>query len=166
MRPWHSIDLLSDDDFFMVHKILGKARNPDIMIAPEGKPYLYRWYLVPRNTVGANIYLHLQVADDSKRGLHDHPWDNQSVILAGGYREIMSTPSSPYETWSSDRRPGDVIHRRAESPHRLELLPGVPYSISLFTTGPIKREWGFWFEEGWVSHKEVCETIDGGTRRA
>jgi quercetin dioxygenase-like cupin family protein len=138
----------------------------DLQIAPDGSAYIFRWHLIPRNAVGANVYLHLQVADDPERPLHDHPWDNTSVILAGGYREVYVTGQG--EGYRLERvrevRKGDVVHRKAEEAHRIFLLPDTPYTISLFTTGPVRRDWGFWFEDPqrWVSHPEVIEeTADG-----
>lgn len=124
------------------------VRDPDVEIKPDGEDYIFRWHLIPRNQVGANVYLHLQVADDPERPLHDHPWDNQSVILAGGYREVFV--EHPDHLWHEKERfvrQGQVVHRRAEEAHRIFLLPQVPYTISLFTTGPVIRDWGFWFTE-------------------
>lgn len=144
-------------------------RKPDLIIAPDGTPYIYRWHLIPRNEVGANVYLHLQVADDPERPLHDHPWDNQSVILAGGYLEIYAHCYEGNDArWANQHvrqcRSGRVIQRRAEEAHRLFLLDDCPYTISLFTTGPVVRDWGFWFDhpQRWISHGEVItETADG-----
>ena len=141
---------------------LTKGRQPDEIIKPEGTPYIYRWHIIPRQMVDANIYLHLQVADDPERPMHDHPWDNQSVILAGGYRETHQHTAHGKLLWEPETRDvfvGMTIHRRAEEAHRLALLPGVPYTISLFSTGPVVREWGFWTETGWVPHTELKERI-------
>lgn len=151
---------------------LNYIREPDLCIAPDGEPYIYRWHLVPRNVVGANVYLHLQVASDPERPLHDHPWDNVSHVLAGGFRELYVR--DPENNWNQQERlirPGQVIYRRAEECHRLFLLPEQLYSISLFTTGPAVRDWGFWFLSApqgtliprrWRSHHEVIvDTPDG-----
>lgn len=138
-----SWDLLSANDRALAYSILRDWRNPDIVIAPDGSPYLYRWHLVPRGDK-ANAYLHLQVASDPDRSLHDHPYDNQSVILAGAYREVIQE-HPPYGTVRTlERRGGQTIHRRAETAHRLILPSDVPYTMTLFTTGPRIREWGFW----------------------
>jgi hypothetical protein len=145
-------DRISDFDYIQISAMLRGWREPDMTISPGGKPYIYRWFVIPRRVVGANVYLHLQVADDTDRALHDHPWDNQSVILAGGYRETFQHVAHDRLLWEPavrELRPGDVVHRRAEEAHRLELLPGIRYSISLFTTGPVIRDWGFWEKDGW-----------------
>lgn len=162
-------DILTPEDRTLVWSILGSTREPDLIIAPDGEPYLYRWHLIPRNRFGANAYLHLQVASDPERPLHDHPWDNQSVILSGGYLEIEE--QTPGQTISrramKTRGKGDVIHRKAETAHRLVLPEGVPYTLTLFTTGPVRRDWGFWLPThtgrcAWRSHQDcIVQTTDG-----
>lgn len=137
--------LLSEEDRRRGYELVGRS-SPDYIIRPlGGEPYLYRWHVIPRNKIGANIYLHVQVASDPVRPLHDHPWDFQSVILSGGYDEHLPIGRVI-------RSPGDVIHHRATDQHRLELPPGAAYSMSLFTTGPVRREWGFMTPDGWVRH--------------
>ena len=131
---------------------------PDLVIAPDGEPYLYRWHVIPRN-VHANVYFHIQVADDPERPLHDHPWENQSVILAGGYTEHYANIDDYGRLlpmcirWA---RKGDTIQRPADQAHRLLMMPGMPYTMTLFTTGPKIRNWGFWYPEGWVDAEKVC----------
>lgn len=159
-------------DFLMSGDIKGirvKFRRPDMIIAPDGDDYIFRWHLIPRREVGANVYLHLQVADDPERPLHDHPWDNQSVILAGGYREVyVEAPALIWNERERDCREGRVVQRRAEEAHRLFLLPGCHYTISLFSTGPVIREWGFWFDgtillpRTWRPHTDVIQELPDG----
>lgn len=159
MREQFIWSMLTYDDHHLICSILGEnyysVRQPDLIIAPHGKPYLYRWYVAPRNDHG-NVYLHVQVGDDADREYHDHPWDNQSVILAGGYDEHNYLGSV------QRRRVGDVIQRKATFAHRLTMIPGVPYSISLFSTGPKRRTWGFYDAKGWWSpYTDHIVTQDG-----
>ena len=53
---------------------------------------------------------------------------------------------------------GETIRRNAQDAHRLALLhqSGKNYAMTLFMTGPKKREWGFWYLHGWVHNKAVC----------
>lgn len=160
--------LTADDHAMVLEYLGGKERAPDLCIAPDGHPYLYRWHLIPRSYTRGNVYLHVQVADDPERPLHDHPWDNMSVILAGGYIETIGLSRSglepPFTYHNEDviRQPGDVIFRHADQAHHLRLKPGEPYSISQFTTGPKVREWGFYAPGGWVPANSVIEnTVDG-----
>ena len=55
-------------------------KPPDFVIGPADNPYLYRWFLLPRNPV-ANVYLHRFFRDDEDRALHDHPWPFLSIVL-------------------------------------------------------------------------------------
>ena len=94
------------------------------------------------------IYAHHYLRSDPDDP-HDHPWDNVSLVLTGGYWEHTYEPFmarlggkglAHSRIW---RAPGDVIFRKALDRHRLELEPGIkPWS--LFLTGPEIREWGFW----------------------
>ncbi len=152
---------VTSDDYEMARKIIDSGyRTADLVIAPNGSAYLYRWHVVPQNDRG-NIYFHIQVADDPKRPLHDHPWDNMSVILSGGYVEYLCHPGYTWPHEIYQREVGDVVQRRATQPHRLLLPDGVPYTMTLFSTGPKIRKWGFWYPEGWVDADAVCRLEDG-----
>ena len=140
------------------------GKKPDLVIGPDGSnPYLYRWYLIPRNEK-ANVYFHIQVARDPERPLHDHPWDNTSVILSGGYDEVYNVfPEDRLGTFQRTRevRSGETIHRRATEAHRLILPPDIPYTMTIFSTGPKVRDWGFWFPDGWRNADDVLATENG-----
>lgn len=167
------------------------AFMPDFVIAPDGKPYLYRWYLFgnphfhPEMKELPGMNLHIQVASDPERPLHDHPWDNVSHILSGGYEEIID-PSPANQTvrgrkrvfredvggvwhrtetsvseFRAVRKVGDVIHRAQQTAHRLILPEGVPYTITIFTYGPKVAEWGFWYPDGWHSNRDHVAIRDG-----
>jgi hypothetical protein len=154
-------DLLTKEDFDLAEEILGPraGTNPDLVIAPDGVPYLYRWHHI--RAAEANTYFHIQVASDPERPLHDHPWDNMSVILAGGYDEIFQLdPPHGAEHWRP-LRVGSVIFRRAREAHRLILPKEFPYTMTLFSTGPKVREWGFWYPEGWRPFTDVTRVKDG-----
>ena len=124
--------------------------GPDFVI---GDPtYLQRWFVIPRNE-WQNTYLHRGLRDDDDRALHDHPWDNVSLLLTGSYREI--TPDGTFI-----REPGALIYRKATDSHRLELVDGKPW-VSLFFTGPRVREWGFHCPNGWVHWRDFTAGPNG-----
>ena len=77
--------------------------------------------------------------------MHDHPWDNTSLLIAGRY--VEHTPEGSFL-----REPGAVVKRNAWSAHRLQLLDGP--TVSLFFTGPKVRDWGFHCPKGWVPWQE------------
>lgn len=122
-------------------------RAPDFIIGSPERPYILRWWIIPRNR-WFNIYLHQIQRDDDDRALHDHPWWNISIVLRGAYREI--TPKGTFM-----RRAGSIVFRRATSAHRLELPvgefgPDIAYCWTLFITGRRVREWGFHCPNRWV----------------
>lgn len=126
------------------------ARRPDQFIGGEQNPYMKRWWLIPKNGC-CNIYLHQVLRSDDDRALHDHPWASVSIVLDGGYWELLPRFA---DTWPHNRQltphwraPGSVTFRAARAPHRL-VLSAAP-SWSLFITGPKVREWGFWCPQEW-----------------
>ncbi len=126
------------------------SRKPDFII---GDDYLRRWWVVPRNPF-CSVYLHEILHSDDDRALHDHPWDNTSVVLDGGY--IEHTPEGVFE-----RGAGDVVSRSATSLHRLEVSEG-GRAVTLFLTGPRVREWGFECPQGWRVWTEFVDARDTG----
>lgn len=132
-----------------------QVREPDFII---GDNYIKRWWVVPRNDM-SNLYLHWMTGDDDDRALHDHPWQNTSIILAGGYVEI--TPAGSFE-----RKPGEVVKREAADAHRLVLHrddAGKPIpALTLFATGQWERDWGFHCPNGWVPWREFVDERDTG----
>lgn len=157
--------LLSTADLETATRYLGGTlREPDLVIAPDGNPYLYRWWLVRSEgeQFGGNVYFHIQVNDDPERPLHDHPWHNQSVILSGGYVEVIQPepPNGPIRHYL--RHKGEVIHRCAREAHRLLMPPSQDYTMSQFSTGPKVKDWGFWYPDGWRHWRKVTAFTDDG----
>lgn len=173
-NPFDFANRIREKDQCIAAQFIGSLyRPPDLVIAPAGHgEYLFRWWVTPHSDI-ANVYFHIQTASDPERPLHDHPWDSTSVILAGGYDEIIDMePDSEWRNHPSEqrrqgvistitRKPGDVVHRLATWAHRLILPPSIPYSMSLFSTGPKIKPWGFWMESGWVNYEDVTRTEDG-----
>lgn len=134
------------------------ARAPDRLVrAAGGGPYLARWYLYPaaaaRRADAARPALYLHGFHDSDVGhLHDHPWPSLSVIVRGEYIEhVPADRRHPAgATRARRRRPGDVVLRRARSPHRIEIPAGQERPVlTLFAVGRRRRAWGFWCPRGW-----------------
>lgn len=127
-------------------------RKPDFIIGGPSRPYMFRWYLLPRNP-WFNVYLHCILRDDDDRALHDHPWQSVSIVLSGSYCEVRDTRWRVYG-------PGSVIYRRAETSHRLEVVRGPVWT--LFVTGARVRNWGFHCPRGWVPWQKFVEPTDIG----
>lgn len=156
--------------------IVAKLRRPpDFIVGGTERPYLLRWWLIPRNR-WLNVYLHKFVRDDDDRSLHDHPWRSLSIVLRGGYYDLTHGPDGTLcRRWYG---PGAVVARSATAAHRVELLRRAePFASgptmridrlveipawTLFITGPRVREWGFWCPQGWVPWQQFVSRDDGG----
>lgn len=153
---------------------------PDFVIGGWDNPYIYRWFLWPRLPVIVQLlvagvglylqhplallvllspYLHVIRRSDDDRALHDHPAANLSIILSGGYTEVVPdakgmkdlgettvTPKTPVLLLR--RRAGDVILRMAKAKHRLVIEALDPPAVTLFVFGIKHRDWGFWCAHG------------------
>lgn len=138
-------------------------RPPDFQIGGADNPYCNRWWVIPRNKL-FNIYLHQFVRDDDDRALHDHPWANCSILLRGAYTETLFACRPSPGVWlpgvrRRQRHPGIPVFRHARTAHRVVLprdAAGKPIPCwSLFLTGPVFRQWGFWCPRGrWVHWRD------------
>lgn len=143
--------------------------EPSQIIGPVDSPYLYRWWVIPRNSY-FNIYLHRFHRSDDDRALHDHPWINVSLVLSGRYYEILFQDNiqSKGMTTSSVRIPGRLYFRSARTAHRIVLTrDGLKRKENpvwtLFFTGPWERTWGFHCPKKWIPWREFTEEIDGAS---
>lgn len=148
----------------IAEKLIKAHQNlpPDMLIKTDpddSRDYISRWWLVKsrhdENNMSLtplrpatiknrwfNVYLHKTTGSDTDRALHDHPWINCSVVLRGGYIEVLETR----RVW---RRTGSIVFRRSVTPHRIVLPRGQIETWSLFVTGPAIREWGYRLPNGW-----------------
>ena len=106
--------------------------------------YMERWILA---TPWGLLRLHHILESDSDRDFHDHPFDFTSLILSSGYTEHR--PGQEPKRW----RMGQVVRRKAEDLHRLELESGRP-AWTVVLAGPIRRQWGFMTDFGWVHWRQ------------
>ena len=157
----------------LVEALIAYAMRTPYFHLPD---YMNRyWVLKPRWwTFGCSIRVHQILRSDDDRHLHDHPWAFMTVILRGGYTEVLEqavveysqlnglAPSrwrmvewqvlpGPFLLRAFGRRckPGSVIFHRARDAHRLIVPPG-RHAWTLFFMGPRRQEWGFYTEEGKV----------------
>jgi hypothetical protein len=134
-------------------------REPDRVIGGRERPYMLRWYLIPRNPF-LNVYLHKFMRSDDDRALHDHPWANMSVLLSGSYTEHSIGQGGIHQR--TIRRAGEwKLRWRGGLAHRVELHDGPCWT--LFITGPRYRQWGFHCpERGWVHWRDFTAPDDAG----
>ena len=129
-------------------------RAPDFIIGDPRRPYMLRWFLIPRNRF-FNVYHHRILRSDDDRALHDHPWWSLSIVLDGQMLEVLP------DDVRRQLREGDIVLRRADSAHRLELRDHA-WCHTLFITGPRIREWGFHCPQGWKHWKDFTAPGDSG----
>jgi hypothetical protein len=136
-----------------------KRRPPNVVIGGLERPYLLRWFFIPRNRF-FNIYIHKFLRSDDDRALHDHPWANASFILANEYAEHRIEQGGV--NTRTMHRAGDWNFRASgKIAHRVELTNGPCWT--LFLTGPNYREWGFHCpEQGWIHWKRFTAEDDPG----
>jgi hypothetical protein len=134
-------------------------RQPDVVIGGHDRPYLLRWWVIPRNRF-FNVYLHRFLRSDDDRALHDHPWANCSVLLRGRYLE--HTIAAGGVQHQRLLVAGDIALRLSgQHAHRIELVDGPCWT--LFLTGPRYRQWGFHCpEQGWVHWERFTAADDPG----
>jgi hypothetical protein len=141
---------------FIHRKVLG-GRAPDVTIGGPERPYLLRWWVIPRNR-WFNIYFHQFLRSDDERALHDHPWASCSILLSGRYVEVTPGRATIRQAgaWSG------FTFRRAEAAHRIALFAGDPHVFTLFMTGPWQRPWGFHCPNGWRHWRNFIDPKDPG----
>lgn len=141
------------------------SRRPHFIIGGADDPYMFRWYLIPRNR-RFNIYLHKFLRDDDDRALHDHPWWFLSWIIKGGYWEVVPHRDGGPGNTVLRRGRFSLAFRRATHRHRVVLFPTLAGKRqpcwTLVITGRPKRTWGFWCPKGFVPWKEFVAADDKG----
>lgn len=110
------------------------------------------------------VRLHHVLRSNNDRHLHDHPSWSISLVLSGGYWEILPYHQSQHPVGDAAfarrvwRGPGALVFRRANHRHRLVVTPGnEPWT--LFILGPRRAEdWGFYTPTGKVPHRQYLGT--------
>lgn len=137
------------------------SRKPDVIIGNADDPYVHRWWIGPHGDE-PSAYIHRFFRSDHDGALHDHRYDNVSVILEGSYWEHyhkipLKITDGKYETLPFLRVPGDIIRRAADTPHRISIDKGPVTTI--FFTGAAYRDWGFSTTKGWVYWKTYLDEV-------
>lgn len=115
-------------------------------------PYLYRWTLL---VFGYTIRLHHWLRSDDNRHFHDHSCDLISIIIKGGYYNVVpNNPDYPdvkdcKKIKAKSWRPWKA---KATDLHYLEIPKGGAWTILL--QGRAYHKWGFY-----VKNKKTCEYV-------
>lgn len=114
----------------------------------ETVPYLMRYFVFRSSFF--NIYIHRFLRSDADE-LHDHPWNFGTYVVEGEYKEHTFYGVN-------HRKEGSFAYRRSTDFHRVEVdknrsmdeINEAP--LTLFFSGPRKKEWGFMSRNYGYSH--------------
>lgn len=133
----------------------------DVIGTDASTIYMRRWFFW---CPWFGIRVHQILRSDADRHLHDHPWDFASLLLTGGYTEIVLRDDVGPDTAQKLAAMGDVrlmaqrtwgrwslVRHKAEDLHRLLLARPI---WTLVFTGPKRKSWGFLTEDGMVPWHE------------
>ena len=128
------------------------SREPDLTVrGDDDSIYLVQHHVWRKNGL-LNLYYHEIRRSDEGRDLHDHRAFNVSLVLTQGYWEHLSDGR---RLW---RRPGQLIFRRASTPHRIELAKAPTgqdvIATTLWLKLPDTRPWGFWRQGAWLPARQ------------
>lgn len=98
------------------------------------------------------LYLHKICQSDNDLDMHDHPWNFQSLIVKGAYREASKYPPNFDYIHLNSYYPGDVVKHQAEDAHKITLITNPVWTL-VYTTGR-SRVWGYQTPKGWINHEE------------
>jgi hypothetical protein len=114
------------------------------------------------------VRVHQVLKSDSDRHLHDHPAWNFTLVLTGGFYEVMPCKDGtkyPFHdvlvnpsrngireadlyvgeaSRAKWRGPGSLVFRRARSRHKIVLPRKAPRTFTLFVIGKKSNDWGFY----------------------
>ena len=125
-------------------------------VAKNGRPYLDRLRLLQTPLFG--IYLHRIHVPDADRDPHDHPWWFASLVLSGGYDELVwDHPEDIGELAARRRVRGRWSLRtiRRTQAHMITDVRGQLWTLVL--TGPRRSSWGFWTADGFVDWRDYLK---------
>lgn len=110
----------------------------------EGEVHFRRYQLLW--TPWFTFYLHQILQPDKDKHLHDHPWDFWSLVLWGGYEEILD------HRLTQDRKIGHFVYHKSTDLHKIGKIHGSAWTlVCIFGE---RRMWGYQTEHGWKDHVE------------
>jgi hypothetical protein len=142
----------------LLQKRVATKRLPNFYVGGKMNPYMKRWHLIKRNSVGG-VYLHEFKRSDYDGALHDHPYlFNISFLLKGHYIEHTIKAGGVHKRARYEA--GHLKFRGPWSAHRIEIEE--PGTWSLFITGPRVRDWYFHCPNGLKLWSDFVKKVEGG----
>ena len=149
----------------------GAICNPEPYVVTDGTgPVDWRKRPITRLIQKCNIAIrvHEILRSDKGRDPHDHPWWYLTIILRNGYYETRFDDKGNFVSYRY-HGPGSIIFRRANSWHRLDLLPNADGTfkpaVTIFITGKKSQTWGFNVRGEKVPYYDyIDEDLNGGRK--
>lgn len=145
-------------------------REPFI-VGPDECPIMYRWAVIGGASPTSKpllfpgfkrwtLKVHHFMPNRDDRDVHDHPWPFLTVVLAGGYEDLVPCPAcegSRVEAWGDDccaacegtglivgdlMRAGMARWRGPDHAHRTRTGPSGAWTL-VITGNRLDRPWGF-----------------------
>jgi hypothetical protein len=116
-----------------------------------GKTVFKRWLLL--RTPWFSIFIHgmYDRRGDQDAHCHDHPWNFWSLILWGGYFEVVhDTVNHHYGV----RHPGSVQYMPARGIYHRVIELNRSRSYSLVVASRETVPWGYWTQDGWIENQQ------------
>ncbi len=153
---------------FVVHKLMAWCERKGRVLKITGSAgaddvYLIRYYVVRSKYF--NVFIHQFLRSD-RDDLHDHPWNFVTYLVSGSYTEnrfnektgkVEATRriNAPYNDYMQTvhLRQNVFVYRKATDQHQVVVDQDLKEkdkdkaALTLFISGPTKREWGFIKEE-------------------
>lgn len=127
-----------------------EVMGPPLVLLDEdnGREFLKRWRLL--QTPWFSVFIHRMQVPDPGTDLHDHPWSFKSLVLKGGYLEVLADTRRAL-------RPQRARHRqrwsfagiRLDQCHTVVSLDNGKPVWTLVFAGPTQRRWGFTVDGEW-----------------
>jgi hypothetical protein len=131
---------VSDNDERTIDE-LGWSFMSGFDIGAEDDPYLDRLCIV--RTPLFSVYLHHIHRRDTDPDPHDHPWWFTSLVLCGGYEEIIwPDKRQPERMLTRYRRRFSLASTDRDAAHMITSVEGELWTLVF--AGPRRGEWGFW----------------------
>jgi hypothetical protein len=124
-------------------------------IGAENDPYLDRLCII--KTPLFSVYLHHIHRPDSDPDPHDHPWWFASLILCGGYEEMIWPDKMNCRRTVVRSRPRfSLAALGREACHTITSVRGELWTLCL--TGPNHGGWGFWVHGRLVPWRDYLDS--------
>lgn len=125
----------------------------------------YGWLFKGKSMLDWAVRVH-EILRSDEDTYHDHPWPYISVILRGGYFEVVPVFDKSGLYVGSKCKwygPGSVLFRKAKSWHWLQ-VPGGETVWTLFITFNWQQKWGFMVQPSYkVRHENYTRRgVDAG----